>query len=152
MSYKTYVNGIQIFGNNECYGKWMDYIRSKGIEVGLDGDYKGELDDFMEALDVIEDIVIEIEKERRENKAKGERFFSTSIFDLGSIYDDVTNYGDESILDKELRYLECGYMFMPYAFYEACEDIIEFKGYNFEGRHNRVYKLKEGCKIQISAG
>ena len=34
MSYRTYVNDTQIFGNNECYPEWINYIKSKGIEVG----------------------------------------------------------------------------------------------------------------------
>lgn len=153
MGYRTYINDTQVFGNNEYYTEWIEYIESKGIDVGEDGNYEGELDDFMEALDVIENIVIRIEKERRENKAKGQKFLSTSIFDLGNIYDDVLNMPDsESILDKELHYLQNGYMFMPYAFYKSCEDIIEFKGYSFRGKHSKVYKLKDGCKIQISAG
>lgn len=153
MSYRTYINDTQVFGNNEYYPEWADYIQNKGIEIGADGEYEGELDDFMEALDVIENIVINIEKERRENKAKGKKFFSASIFDLGNIYDDVINMPDyESILDKELHYLQNGYMFMPYAFYKACEDIIEFKGYSFETKHSKIYKLKDGCKIRISAG
>lgn len=152
MSYRTYINNTQVFGNNEWYKEWIDYIQSKGITVGEDGEYEGELDDFMEALDVIENIVLSIERERRENKTRGEKFWNTSIFDLGNIYDDVVNSDDESLLDKELHYLENGYMFLPYAFYKACEDIIEFKGWHRKGRHSRIYKLKDGCKIQISAG
>lgn len=153
MSYRTYINQTQVFGNNEYYPEWIEYIESKGIVVNEDGCYECELDDFMEALDVIENIVIRIEKERRENKAKGEKFFSASIFDLGNIYNDVINNPDsESLLDKEMHYLQNGYMFMPYAFYKACEDIIEFTGYSFKTKHNKIYKLKDGCKIQISAG
>lgn len=153
MSYRTYVNDTQVFGNDECYSKWMGYIKSKGIEINVDGCYEGELDDFMEALDVIEDIVIDIEKERRENKANGLKYRNTSIFDLSNIYDDVVEFPNEtSLLDEELHYLECGYMFMPYAFYKACEDVIEFKGYSFKSKHDRVYRLKDGCKIRVSAG
>lgn len=57
MSYRTYINNTQVFGNTECYPEWIKYVESKGITVGEEGNYKGELDDFMEALDVVESIL-----------------------------------------------------------------------------------------------
>ena len=150
MSYRTYINGTQVFGNNECYPEWIKYLKSKGITIGEDDEYDGEIDDFMEALDVVESIVIRLEAERRERKKNGEEFYSLSLFDLGSIYDAVVaNPTRESILDKELYYLKNGYMFMPYAFFKACEGILEYKGLSLKGK---VFKLKDGCKIKVSAG
>ena len=32
-----------------------------------------------------------------------------------------------------------------------CENIIEDKGYSFEGKHINIFKLKDGCKIKVSA-
>lgn len=152
MAYRTYINNTQVFGNNEYYPEWIEYIKSKGIAIGVDGDYDGELDDFMDALDVIESIVMRLEAERREKKKNGEWYCSQSIFDLGNIYDDVLENSTElSLLDEEVRYLEEGYMFMPYAFLKACEDIIEYKGYSFKGKHLRIYHLKSNCKIKVSA-
>lgn len=150
MSYRTYINGTQVFGNNEYYPEWIKYLKSKGITIGEDDEYDGEIDDFMETLDVVESIVIRLEAERRERKKNGEEFYSLSLFDLGSIYDAVVaNPTRESILDKELYYLENGYMFMPYAFFKACESILEYKGLSLKGK---VFKLKDGCKIKVSAG
>ena len=40
MSYRTYVNDTQIFGNHEHYPEWINYIKSKGIEVGENDSYK----------------------------------------------------------------------------------------------------------------
>ena len=118
MSYRTYVNDTQIFGNNECYPEWINYIKSKGIEVGENDSYTGELDDFMEALDVVKSIVMRLEAERRENKKSGLSFHTKSIFDLGEIYDAVAACpDDESLMDKEIEYIKNAYMFMPYAFY-----------------------------------
>ena len=37
MSYRTSVNGVQIFGNNEYYKEWTDFLKSKGIEIDEDG-------------------------------------------------------------------------------------------------------------------
>lgn len=152
MSYRTYVNNTQIFGNNESYPEWINYIKSKGIEVGEDNNYIGELDDFMEALDVVESIVMKLEAERRENKKNGLSFCSKSIFDLGEIYDAVAkDPDDESLLDSEIEYIKNAYMFMPYAFLKTCEDIAEYTGLSFEGKHTRMYKLKDGCKIKVTA-
>ena len=83
MSYRTYINNTQVFGNNERYPEWIKYVESKGITVGEEGDYEGELDDFMEALDVVESIVMRLESERRERKKKGEKFCSQSILIWG---------------------------------------------------------------------
>lgn len=136
MSYRTYINDVQVFGNNEYYPKWTNYLKSKGIVEDSDGCYEGELTDFMEALDVIEEIVIDMETERRTRKESGEKFHTTSIFDLGNIYDDVLNNPtEESLLDKELYYITNGYMFLPYAFFKACEDIIEYKGIAIRKKH-----------------
>lgn len=118
MAYRTYINDVQVFGNNEYYPEWIEYMENKGIKISEDGVYHGEIDDFMEALDVIESIVMRLETERRMRKQNGAEFFSQSIFDLGNIYDDVKEHPtEESLLDKELYYLENGYMFMPYAFF-----------------------------------
>ena len=81
------------------------------------------------------------------------KFFSQSIFDLGDIYNEVVeDPEEESLLDKEFHYLKNGYMFMPYAFFKACEDILEYKGHSWRGKHTKIFKLKEGCKIKVSAG
>ena len=66
MSYRTYINDIQVFGNNEYYPEWIEYLEKQGIEIGVDGDYEGEITNFMEALDVVESIVVRLESERRE--------------------------------------------------------------------------------------
>ena len=153
MAYRTYINDVQVFGNNEDYPEWIEYMENKGIKISEDGVYHGEIDDFMEALDVIESIVMRLETERRMRKQNGAEFFSHSIFDLGNIYDDVKEHPtEESLLDKELYYLENGYMFMPYAFFKACENIIEYKGISLKGKHTKVFKLKDNCKIKVSAG
>lgn len=68
MAYRTYINGTQVFGNNEYYPEWIKYLKSKGITIGEEDEYDGEIDDFMEALDVVESIVIRLEAERRERK------------------------------------------------------------------------------------
>lgn len=155
MSYRTKVNGKQIFGNNEYYEEWGEYLQSKGIEINEEGCYKGELDNFMEALEVIEKITMNIEAKRRERKKAGEKFYSQSIFDNRNIYDSLTNNSKpcyESLFDKELAIIKNGCMFLPIQFFKACENIIEYTGIDIEGERTYTYMLKKDCKIQVSAG
>ena len=60
MSYRTTINGSQLFGNNEFCGEWIDFIKSQGIKIDDDGNYKGEIADFMAALTVIEKITMRL--------------------------------------------------------------------------------------------
>ena len=32
MSYRTRINGNQIFGNNEWHPEWIEFVKSQGIE------------------------------------------------------------------------------------------------------------------------
>lgn len=64
MSYRTYVNNYQIFGNEEYYDEWIEFIQSQGIEVDEEGCYEGEITDFMSGLVVCENIVNKLEKEK----------------------------------------------------------------------------------------
>jgi hypothetical protein len=41
MSYRTKVNGVQVFGNNESYPEWIEFIRSQKIDVDDEKCYKG---------------------------------------------------------------------------------------------------------------
>ena len=154
MSYKTNVNGTQIFGNNEWYDEWGEYLISKGIKISDEGLYEGELDDFMEALEVIEKITMNIEAKRRERKETGGKFFSQSIFDNGDIYDSLVNDDEhyESLFDKEIEIIKNGYMFLPIQFFKACEDMLEYTGIDLKGNRTYTYKLKDGCKIKVTAG
>lgn len=117
MSYRTKINGKQLFGNNEWYEEWGEYLISKGIEIDDEGLYEGELDNFMEALEVIEKITMNIEAERRERKKAGKNFFNQSIFDNGDIYDSLVNDDEhyESLFDKEMRLLNMGICFFLYS-------------------------------------
>lgn len=65
MSYRTNIEDVQIFGNNEYYPEWIDFIQSQGIEVDNEGNYSGEIHDFMGMLTTIETIVLNIEEERQ---------------------------------------------------------------------------------------
>ena len=176
MSYRTYVNEHQIFGNHERYPEWLEFIQSQGIEIGEDDVYEGEITDFMGALAVIENITLRIEKEKRERNAKFEKELSEknlseeekqvarnakygvkSIFDWRNTYEKIENEdkGDRfhtSLFDELNSIINNGYAFMPIAFYKACEDKLErCKPFSVNG-HFDCYKVKDGETIRVHAG
>lgn len=117
MSYRTKINGKQLFGNNEWYEEWGEYLISKGIEIDDEGLYEGELDNFMEALEVIEKITMNIEAERRERKKAGKNF-STRVFLIMETFTIVwlmmTNIM-KACLIRKLRLLNMGICFFLYS-------------------------------------
>lgn len=164
MSYRTKINGVQLFGNGEFYDKWADYIRSKGIEINDEGCYDGYIDNFMEALIVIEDIVRDINEHYKEDhnnvvndfknvdvenipKFLQLTFKQKSLFDLSYWEDDT-----KPLFDHLINIVDNGYIFLPYQFYMACKDIVKME-FDFENYPNRAYtfKLKDNEKIHVKA-
>ena len=70
MKYKTYVNNVQIFGDDEYYEEWNSFIKSQGIIVDENGLYDGYIKDFMSALDIIESILSRLHDEREKQNKK----------------------------------------------------------------------------------
>lgn len=70
MSYRTKIENFQIFGNNESYEEWINFIKSQGIIINEEGLYSGEIKDFMGMITVLENITMNIEKERMEKREK----------------------------------------------------------------------------------
>ena len=177
MSDRTMINDFQIFGNNETYPEWLDFLKTKGIEIDEEGHYEGEIDDFMGMLSTIEKISMNIEENRRkeidklkkEERIKGtddyfnavlhneeSRFFKSSTFDFRKIYTDTKRdmeNNDEhssSLFDCLCEIINNGYMFFSYAAYKACEKDLEKCDLFSTPKHFRCYKLKEGHKIKVS--
>lgn len=161
MSYRTYINHNQIFGNNEYYPEWIDFIKSQGIEVDEEGNYDGQITDFMGALKTIEKITMRLEAEFQERKDAMNRLNNKhkpiqSLFDLSNIpaeLEDEKNFEiRESLFDKLFRYVRDGYAFMPYTFYLACEDILDLSdAFETDKMHMYCFKLKDGKTINVSA-
>lgn len=153
MSYRTKVNGYQIFGNNESYKEWLNFIKSKGIEVDNDGCYEGDITDVMGAIETLESIVKSLEENYRKRNP------NKSLFDFRSTYDNyikrITNYPDDdcnsSITDDLMEIIDNAYIFIPIAFINACDDLIERAPTWSTKNHLYCYKLKEGAKIHVSA-
>lgn len=167
MSYRTYVEGNQIFGNNEYYPEWIEFIRSQGIEVDDEGCYDGEIHDFMGALVTVENIVMRLYKEA---EARRERFGGKignkkmyGFFDLTHMVDTIAlnnqvdengnrmfEYGD-SLFDELCAVVQNSYAFMPYAFFKACEEkLVQIDSFTTKD-HFHCYKLKDNETIHIKA-
>jgi hypothetical protein len=153
MSYRIYVNNHQLFGNNDCPNKWIEFIKSQGIEVSEDGMYKGEIKDFMECLNTVEDIVFDMNK-KIQNYNESLNDDCKNILERQELFDLSNLINDESSLLFSLQNLVSnGYLFLPYQLYEICKDKIEVK-YKMDEEQDkvkRIYTIKEGEHIYTSA-
>lgn len=181
MGYRVKINGHQLFGNNESYIKWNEYLKTQGIEIDEDDCYEGTITDFMGALSVIEEIVMDIENDRQtrikefnkvasdlrdkgvtENEIqdmKHNTFGATSLFDLNNIYEKLIKYHKyqkddifpTSLFDELMQHTSNGYLFLPVTFYNICASILEEDRHFADKKHFNCYKLKDGEVISVSA-
>lgn len=176
MSYRTLVNDIQVFGNNEYYPEWIEFIKSQGIAVNEDGYYEGDITDFMGALSVIEQIVLRLNKEQEERNQKRREhiqklsdeqretlqksgFRIQSLFDFRNIPEFLEKQDEfspndrynSSLLDQLFETVNQSYAFMPYTFYKACEDKLEEAEMFSTDGHLHCFKVKNGEKIHVRA-
>ena len=157
MSYRTNVNDTQIFGNNEYYIEWENFIKSQGIEIDEDGCYDGEIDDVMGMFGVIDKITKRLIEERHLEVLNGETDYKgkplTELTDLSS---SMLLKGDVPIFMFDKQMIENAYCFLPYQVYLAVEDVIERTREIYEKDGTRwiccTYKLKDGKKIRVHAG
>lgn len=169
MGYRTYINDIQIFGSNELYPEWIDFIKSIGIEVDEDYDYEADITsnvDFMDILNVCEKIVMRLENERKgkasiysanlekltELEAKEYRkkhYIPSSLFDLSYIYENQFNHIKPiSMTDELISIIENGYMFIPYKLIKACENKLEIISNFSTSGHFNCYKINKPIHIK----
>lgn len=156
MSYRVYVNDTQIFGNNDSYTEWEEFVKSQGIEVGEDGEYDGEITDVQGMFEVIDKITRRLIAERHEEVLRGETDFKgcpkRELTDLtGSMWlkDDVP------LLMFGQQMVENAFCFLPYQLYVAVKDVIKYcpEDYEKDGVDWTLckYKIKDGEKIHIHA-
>ena len=145
MSYKTYIEDTQVFGNNEYYEEWADFIESQGIKIGEDGDYDGEITDVQGMFDVIDKITKRLIKESHEQVRKGKTRFGEPYKELADLTA-IINEG-ENILLSNIYAIKHAYCFLPYQVYQAVEEKLEeFRPYSSK------MTLKSNAKIRVSAG
>ena len=175
MSYRTYIEDTQVFGNHERYPEWIEFIKSQGITVSDDGEYDGYITDIMGMISVAETIVMNMERKRREKrnelitslKAKNaseeqtkkvldKTFGVSSLFSFEDLFDKIENEDTNSqfhtsFTDQLIEYVKNAYMFIPYAIIKACESKIEpDKPFSTYG-HFYSYKVKNNEKIHVFA-
>lgn len=157
MSYRTYVNEHQIFGNNEYYQEWFDFIESQGIVVSDEFTYDGYITDVMGAIKAIEQIILRKAKESEETiiGRNGKTFKHCKLFDFSNEYEKIImdredKYGME--LTDHIMFIEdIAYMFMSVAFIKACKDLIE-RVPKPKGKRLYNYKVKDGKQVHVHAG
>ena len=155
MSYRTYVNGTQIFGNNDGYDEWFDFLKSKGVEIDEDGLYDDYIDDLQGMFEIIDKITKQLIDERHEQVVKGETNWN------GEPYKELTDLSESIYLDDKtpilmynIQMINHAYCFLPYQVFLAVEDIIEKADKPHIGEKEWYfcsYKLKDGEKIHVSA-
>lgn len=157
MSYRTYVNHIQIFGNNEYYPEWLDFVKSQGIDVDEQGTYEGNITDFMGAVSTIESIVKRLHEERETLRERIPNTTKKCLFNLSYIprrmdkQNESESKFQSSLLDELIEATENAYCFLPYTFYMACKDALEPDKPFTEPDHFRCWKLKPESEIHICA-
>ena len=157
MSYRTYVNEHQIFGNNEYYPEWIEFIKSQGIEVSDEFTYDGYITNVMGAVEAIEQVILRKAKESEEIiiGRNGKTFKHYKLFDFSNEYEKIIKdredkYGME-LTDHILFIEDMSYMFMSVTFIKACKDLIE-RAQKPKGKRLYNYKVKDGKQIHVHAG
>lgn len=174
MSYRTTVNDVQIFGNNESYDAWLDYIKSQGIKVNDEGNYEGDITDFHGALVAVESIVKDMMQKRKSDwekyrvhiesilkrdpeneyalKQKADQ--THSYLDFSHYEKDIWEYHD-SLLDTLFIIANQSYAFFPYTLYMACQDQLEpLDPINEPDGTYRIrnFRFKGGASAHVKAG
>ncbi len=155
MNYRTRINGNQIFGNNEWYPEWIEFVKSQGIEVDEDNCYEGEITDVKGLFITIDKITRRLIKEQDKRVAKKETWDGEPVRKL-------TDFSEHWLLDDYTPLLAFGknvvehaYIFLPYQVYKIVEDSIQscdtYKDTSDVVWSFNSYELKPGCHIYISA-
>lgn len=142
MSFRHYIDGVQIFGNNDYYPEWEDFLEKNGVKVDKDdGFYEGYITDVKGMFETIDTIVRNMLKETE-----------------GRIAD--LNYGikdDMPILKMNQYAIDHYYIFLPLQVLNVVKDKLELdRGYKddrgIQWFFKSSYKLKDGMKISVSGG
>ncbi len=157
MSYRTRINDTQIFGNNEFYQEWADFLSSKGIEVNEEGLYDGYIDDLQGMFDVIDRITRKLINDRHEEVLKGEKDWQGNPYrELTDLSKSMWLTNNTPLLMYNMQMIEHAYCFLPYQVFKAVEDIIEKSDKPYVSEDGKEwyfcsYKLKAGKKIHVYA-
>lgn len=155
MSYRVRVNGVQVFGNNESYQEWDDFLESKGVKIDEEGCYDAYIDDLQGMFNVVDTVTRRLIKERHEQVVKGERCFGKPYAELTDLSDSMWLNDETPLLEHNMYWINNAYCFLPYQLFKAVEDIIEICGHDGSGAVKlgySYYRLKDGKRIYVCAG
>jgi hypothetical protein len=174
MSYRMYVEDFQLFGNNEQYKIWDDFIRSEGIKISEDGYYDGYITNIPGAIHALEEIIIQIATDRinrldkytkelddelkdldSEEAEKERKHFlkygPKDIFDYRDIYQKYKEQDESYGLIAELDNLyNEGYLFFGSNFIKACGKKIHWT-IDKEHDYSMTWEIRDGEKIHVYA-
>ena len=157
MSYRTYINHTQIFGNNESYPEWLYFIKSKGIEVNEDCIYDGYITDLQGMFNVIDTITRGLINDRHEEVLKGEKDWEGKPYtELTDLSKSMWLADNVPLLKYNMEMINHAYCFLPYQAYKAVENIIERSDKPYVSEDGKewycyTYKLKPGMMIHVEA-
>ena len=156
MSYLTTINGKQIFGNNEHYPEWIEFVKSQGVAVDGDGCYKGEITDVKGLFITIDKITRRLIKEQDDRVARKEKTWNDKPVRR------LTDFSEHFYLDDSTPLLlfnrdvvENSYCFFPYQVFKVIEDCIQrcdtYKDTADVDWSFCSYELKPDCHIYVRA-
>lgn len=120
MSYRIYINGVQIFGNNDFPNEFYNFLKEHNIDIDEDGCFNhtfevGQLD-IMELIDVVESCVL---SDLHTHKTNYKSSDYNSWFDFRN-YENIIEYAeshndriDTTLLDVTSMIFNSGKIFTP---------------------------------------
>lgn len=173
MSYRTYVNGHQLFGNNECYPEWLDFVKTQGAVIDESKSYQCRITDFDQAVLTCENIVMRLSREKTEQNAEllrhieqvlreqpdnkaaltRKRRYSKHMFDFSDLEEQAASR-ETALFDGLYGAVFESFAFLPLALYLYCRDQLQPDTIQTcESGLYRIhrYKLKPGGTILVEA-
>ena len=156
MAYRTRLNGVQIFGDNDYFLEWEEFINSEGIEIDDDGCYEGYITDLQGLFNVIDTITRNLIKDRHQKVLNGETWHDKPFKELTDLSESDWITDNSPLLWINQQAVKHAYCFLPLQVFEAVKDLIEETGDCNPKNRSKCkffyhYSLKEGIKIPVLA-
>jgi len=124
----------QIFGNNEGYTEWNEFLESQGIEI-VDNNYDGYITDVMGIFATIDRIMRRLQKEYHKRvedqpaemveKLKSAGLFYHIAHEITDLSDSMWLQDETPWLEFNIQMIQSAYCFLPYQVFKAIEPKIE---------------------------
>ena len=156
MAYRTRIEGVQVFGNNDYFQEYADFLEANGIKIDEDGMYDGYITDIKGLFDVIDKITRKLIAEQHERVERDERYYDDRpAKELADLSASMWLNDRTPILWFNKQMIENAYIFLPYQVYQAVKDKLEpaDKPYVKDEMiwFGCSYKLKDGEQIHVDA-